>query len=115
MTKQIKEYLAHLEEYFSHPHTPAEDVAERAAMLCRISFYQHERLVHLLVMLGFAVFFLLSLALLLIKGSVGLAALTVLFLALLVPYIRHYWFLENSVQKMYEYYYRIERAGENDA
>ena len=52
MTKQIKEYLAHLEEYFSHPPTPTEDAAERAAMLCRISFYQHERLVHLFVLLG---------------------------------------------------------------
>lgn len=113
MTRQIKEYMAHLDEYFSHAHTPEENAAEREAMLRRIAFYQHERLVHLLVMLGFAVFFLLSLLMLVLKGGVGLAALTVLFLALLVPYIKHYWFLENSVQKMYEYFYKIERAGES--
>lgn len=111
MTRQIKEYLTHLEEYFSRAHTPAQNAAERETMLRRIAFYQHERIVHLLVMLGFAVFFLLALLMFLLKGGVGLAALAVLFLALLVPYIRHYWFLENSVQKMYEYFYRIERAG----
>lgn len=109
MTKQITEYLAHLEEYFSVEHTPEENAAERSRMLKRISFYQHERIVHLLVMLGFAVFFLISLALLLVKGGVGLIALTVLLLALLVPYIKHYWFLENSVQKMYTFYYIIEK------
>ena len=82
MTRQIKEYLAHLDEYFSHAHTPEENAAEREAMLRRIAFYQHERLVHLLVMLGFAVFFLLSLLMLVLKGGMGLAALTVLFLVL---------------------------------
>ena len=92
MTRQIKEYLTHLEEYFSSAHTPAQNAAERETMLRRIAFYQHERIVHLLVMLGFAVFFLLALLMFLLKGGVGLAALAVLFLALLVPYIRHYWF-----------------------
>ena len=49
MTRQIKEYLAHLEEYFSLAHTPAQNAAEREIMLRRIGFYQHERIVHLLV------------------------------------------------------------------
>lgn len=109
MTKQITEYLNFLEEYFSAEHSENENAAQRAAMLNRIAFYQHERIVHLFVTLGFALFFLISLALLLIKGGVGLAVLTLLFLILLVPYIKHYWFLENSVQKMYIYYYKIEK------
>ena len=41
--------------------------------------------------------------------SVLLSVLAVLFLVLLVPYIRHYYFLENSVQKMYLIYNEIER------
>lgn len=108
MTKQITEYLEYLREYFSSEHSHEENAAQRAKMQTRIAFYQHERIVHLLVTLGFAVFFLISLALLLVKGGIGLALLSVLFLALLVPYIKHYWFLENSVQKMYSYYYKLE-------
>ena len=34
-------------------------------------------------------------------------ALTVLLLILLIPYIRHYYILENGVQKLYTYYDRL--------
>ena len=109
MTKQIKDYLAHVEEYFAVEHSAEENAAERALMLQRIALYQHERLIHLLVTLAFGVFFLLSLLMYLTVGGAGLLVLTILFLALLVPYIKHYYFLENSVQRLYTYYYRIER------
>lgn len=109
MTKQIKAYLALLEQFFSVEHETEELLKMRAELLQRIAFYQHERLVHLLVMLFFAVFFLISLALMLTVGGWGPIALTILFLGLLVPYIKHYYFLENSVQKMYTYYYKIEK------
>ena len=109
MTKQIKDYLAHVEEYFSGEHSAEENAAERELLLQRIALYQHERLIHLLVTLAFGVFFLLSLLMYLTVGGVGLLTLTILFLALLVPYIKHYYFLENTVQLLYTYYYRIER------
>ena len=109
MTKQIKAYLALLEQFFSVEHETDELLKMRAELLQRIAFYQHERLVHLLVTLFFAVFFLISLALMLTVGGWGPITLTILFLGLLVPYIKHYYFLENSVQKMYTYYYKIEK------
>ena len=109
MTKQIKAYLALLEQFFSVEHETDELLKMRAELLQRIAFYQHERLVHLLVTLFFAVFFLMSLALMLTVGGWGPITLTILFLGLLVPYIKHYYFLENSVQKMYTYYYKIEK------
>ena len=109
MTKQIKAYLALLEQFFSVEHEAEELLKMRSELLQRIAFYQHERLVHLLVMLFFAVFFLISLSLMLTVGGWGPIALTILFLGLLVPYIKHYYFLENSVQKMYTYYYKIEK------
>lgn len=108
MTKQIKEYLIHIESFLAGDHTDEETAAERELLLKRIGFYQHERIVHLFVTLAFAIFFLLSLMMLLIKGGVGLMALTALFLVLLIPYIKHYYFLENSVQRLYVYYYSIE-------
>lgn len=109
MTKQIQDYLDYMAEYFSTEHTAEENAAERELLLKRISIYQHERLIHLLVTLAFGVFFLLALFMFLMVEGAGLLVLAVLFLILLIPYIKHYYFLENSVQKLYTYYYRIEK------
>ncbi len=109
MTKQIKEYLAYIAKFFESEHKAEEYAAERVLLLQRIELYQHERLIHLLVTLAFALLFMISLAVTLFKGMAGLFILTVLLLALLVPYIKHYYFLENSVQKLYTYYYKIEK------
>lgn len=105
MTKEIKAYLDTVKRFLAENHTADETEKFRADLLERIRFYQHERLVHLLVMLAFAFFFLISLSLMLLKGGAALAVLTLLFLALLIPYIKHYYFLENSVQRLYKYYY----------
>lgn len=109
MTKQIREYLEYIAAFMSAEHTDEELRAERELLLKRIALYQHERLIHLLVTLAFAVLFMISLTLFLTAGGVGIAVLTILFLVLLIPYIKHYYFLENSVQKLYLYYYELER------
>ena len=114
MTKQIKEYLEHLRLFLEGEHSREEYAEELSRLRVRIGFFSHERLIHLLVTLGFAVFFLLALFMALIKGVVGLILLAALFLVLLIPYIKHYYFLENSVQKMYLFYNKIEQlSGEN--
>lgn len=109
MTKQIKEYLEYICAFMDKEHSPEEYRAERELLLKRIALYQHERLIHLLVTLAFALLFMISLAIFLMIGGIGTAVLTVLLLALLIPYIKHYYFLENSVQKLYTFYYRIEK------
>lgn len=109
MTKQIKAYLALLEQFFSVEREKDELLKMRGELLQRIEFYQHERLIHLIVTMSFAVFFLIALALTLTVGGWGAITLTILFLGLLVPYIKHYYFLENSVQKMYTFYYKVEK------
>lgn len=78
--------------------------------LSQVSFFQHERLVHLIVtvlfaLLTFATFMLLFMQL----GNseefpYALLVLFLLLIVLLVPYIWHYYLLENSVQKMYAQY-----------
>lgn len=109
MTKQIREYLQFLEQYFSIERDRSELLKLRAELLKRIEFYSHERLVHLIVTMSFAVFFLLALLMYFMTKNTGLLALTALFLLLLIPYIKHYYFLENSVQKMYTYYFKVEK------
>ena len=75
--------------------------------MTQIGFFQHERLVHLIVTVTFAILTMLSLVAALMICNPALYALTLLFLVLLIPYIMHYYTLENEVQKMYVQYDRI--------
>ena len=75
--------------------------------LVQIGFFQHERLVHLLVTLAFALFAIMTIFVTMFSPSPGLLALTILFLVLLIPYIQHYYLLENETQKMYVQYDKI--------
>lgn len=109
MTKQITAYLLFLEEFFAAEHTVEELLKQRGELLQRIAFYQHERIVHLIVTMSFAIFFLLSLGLWFANNGIGLMLLTVLLLVMTIAYIKHYYFLENSVQKMYLYYFKMEK------
>lgn len=108
MTKQIKEYLAYITIFFESEHSHEEYENEKGTLLKRIELYQHERLIHLLVTLAFAVLFMISLFMCLVTKEIGVVILSALFLILLIPYIKHYYFLENSVQLLYKYYYRLE-------
>ncbi len=77
-------------------------------LLTRIKFYQHERLVHLIVTMTFAVMTVISFFMLITEGGTAAVLLSILFLCLTVPYVMHYYFLENSVQALYKLYYEAE-------
>lgn len=83
-------------------------------MLVQIKFFQHERLIHLIVtvLFAFLTIFTIACSCFLNNPSYGIpfCLLSVLCLVLLVPYIHHYYVLENGVQKLYEIYDEI-RAG----
>jgi hypothetical protein len=66
-----------------------------------IKFMQHERLIHLLVTLAFGIKFVVVMIFSLIYPRMILFVVDGLLLVLLVPYIFHYFKLENGVQKMY--------------
>lgn len=72
--------------------------------LIKIGFYQHERLVHFLVTMLFAILFLITFLYFLLYFSYGMMFLCLILFCLLVPYIFHYYSLENGVQHMYEQY-----------
>lgn len=77
--------------------------------LTQIGFFQHERLIHLIVTVTFALLEMLAILLSVISDSLFSLLLPVVILILLVPYIRHYYILENEVQKMYVQYDRMLR------
>ena len=81
--------------------------------ITQVAFFQHERLVHLIVTVTFSVLELLTVCAYVIVGALDstlsfpLLILALLIIVLLIPYIKHYYLLENEVQKMYVQYDRI--------
>lgn len=75
--------------------------------LVQIAFFQHERLIHLIVTVTFALLTVISFGIMLLSGFLPVIALTILLFVLLIPYIGHYYTLENEVQKMYKQYDEI--------
>lgn len=67
----------------------------------QIKWIQHERLIHLIVMLFVCLFTLLSFGFTVIKISTPSVILSVLLLVLSIAYIIHYYRIENGVQKWY--------------
>jgi len=73
-----------------------------------IGFFQHERLIHLLVLILFAVLTFASFAICVLTLFWPMGIPFVMFTILLVPYIFHYYKLENGVQMLYELYDRLK-------
>ena len=70
--------------------------------LIKIQFFQHERLIHLLVTLFYGLFTLLTFCFSLIHPL--LLIIPFLLSIFLICYIFHYFFLENTVQYLYVQY-----------
>ena len=73
----------------------------------KIEWLQHERLVHLIVLLLVAVLFLFSVGLFIALMRPLVLLLVAAALVLLTAYLRHYFFLENTVQSWYVLYDRM--------
>ncbi len=107
--KQIDEWLAQMENEGSAEQITQERIREKLTEhLVQVGFFQHERLIHLIVTVTFALLEMLAIVLSVIAGSLFTLLLPVVILILLIPYIRHYYILENEVQKMYVQYDRMQ-------
>ncbi len=107
MKKYVKQTMDAVRKYIDleMKNAPVEKTKEVLAEFeTKISYFQHERLIHLMVTLAFAAFLLFEIFSLFILPSSFLYAgimLVLIFFGLTVGYIMHYYFLENSVQQMY--------------
>ena len=104
MEKRLKEWLNRMEKLNIEELSEEEHGKMTQELLIQIGFFQHERFVHLIVTITFALLTMMSVMSFLFLMQPGLLVLTILLLVLLVPYVRHYYILENGVQKLYEYY-----------
>ena len=121
MEKRILSYRKRIDELLQKEDTNWEKILEEH--LTQVAFFQHERLIHLIVTVLFAVLEIMSILGTVIlsameSGNIAISILTILLLVLLIPYIRHYYILENEVQKMYVQYDKLlekieEKTNEN--
>ena len=122
--KQIDEWLAEMEQSIktqSQEGGNAEQITQKLIQdkleehLVQVGFFQHERLIHLIVTVTFALLEMLAIVLSVISDSLFTLLLPIVILILLIPYIRHYYILENEVQKMYVQYDRMRRLQQTAA
>lgn len=104
MKERIVNYLNYIDDLLDKNDINADYDKIIKEHLIQIGFFMHERLIHLIVTVIFAVCTLISAFSFLYFNTIGLLLLTLLLLVLLVPYIAHYYRLENGVQKMYRQY-----------
>lgn len=111
MYKRLCNYIAHMEKQTNPDKlkklSKEEVDALTKELLTQIQFFQHERLIHLIVTHMFALATVIVLVAMTYFKTVSMLILFVLLLVLLFPYIVHYYHLENGTQKLYTYYDRI--------
>lgn len=105
MEKRILNYRKYIDELLQKDNLDWDEVIREH--LIQVSFFQHERLIHLIVTVSFAILEVIVIGLCVTAFSPGLGLLAFALLVLLIPYIRHYYILENEVQKMYAQYDRM--------
>lgn len=117
MEKRILNYRRYMDEMLLREDADWEKL--KAEHLTQIAFFQHERFIHLVVTVTFAILTMaaicMAFALMAIgaEGGVGWLLVMMVFLVLLIPYVRHYYILENEVQKMYgQYDTLVSKMGE---
>ncbi len=96
MRMYMNEYIKTIEKKDNFSKDEVEE------LVLKIKFFQHERLIHLIVTFFFALFAIIFLAL----GMISYVFLIpfVLLIIFVILYIFHYFYLENSVQYMYKLY-----------
>ena len=99
MKKYLSEYIKYIDDIIKNGQVTKEILDTH---LIKITFFKHERLIHLLVTLVYALFTLAFLAL----GTIHYIFFIIflILISFLIFYIFHYFFLENSVQYLYKQY-----------
>lgn len=103
MREYLGDYVKEIDKKIKDKNITDKDIKNH---LIKIKFFQHERLIHLLVTLFYGVFVFLAV---IISFKTWLF-LIILYLALIVLifYVRHYFFLENHVQYLYKQYDKMK-------
>ncbi len=99
MKKYLYDYINQIDQLLKEKKIDVKLIDKH---LLKIQFFQHERLIHLLVTIAYALLALISLAVSTISPMFVFVAL--ILIAFLIPYVLHYFHLENGVQYLYKQY-----------
>ncbi|MBP5579379.1 MAG: hypothetical protein J6X56_07895 [Ruminococcus sp.] len=103
MTEYLTSYMKYIQEKLDNCNdSELDDIMSEH--LDKIAFMQHERIVHFLVTMLFSIILAVFIAVLVFTPNIPVLILVTMILVLLIFYIKHYYFLENTVQKMYRVY-----------
>lgn len=108
MWKELKNFIEYMDNTINNGFAEKEKEKLKEELQTKIGYFQHERIVHLIVMMLVALCTIIALMGFVAFKSIGIALLFVALMCLLVPYIVHYFHLENGVQKLYTYYDKIK-------
>lgn len=107
MTEYLTNYMKYIEDKLEKCSDGDELRDIMAEHKDKIAFMQHERIVHFLVTMLFTLILAVFVATLVFTVNLALLLMVTIILVLLIFYIKHYYFLENTVQKMYKVYDEI--------
>ena len=100
MKKYLYDYIEKIDNMLEDNKKITEEIIEKH--LTKIKFFQHERLIHLLVTLFYAIIFLIFMGLCYIHYI--FFSVAIILLIFLICYVLHYFKLENGVQYLYKQY-----------
>lgn len=107
MKKRILDYYNRIQKLLEEDSPDTDWNLVLKEHLVQVQFFQHERLIHLIVTMLFALALFMVMIMMYINFNVSVVLLGLAILVLLVPYIMHYYLLENTTQKMYDQYDKI--------
>ncbi len=105
MKQKLNDYIKELEEKIEKKKIK-KGLSEE--VLTKIQFFQHERVVHLIVTVFVGISSILFLLGFLYLENIQLLLLFIITFCLFIPYIFHYYTLENGTQKLYDIYFKIK-------
>jgi len=109
MEKYLLEHISLMEKILAGEKNTDKLIDWLAYNRVQINFLQHERLIHLLVTLFVALFLIIIMLASLFYPSIYFFMIGGTLLILLVFYLKHYYALENGVQKLYRLDREIEK------
>lgn len=114
MGRYISDYIKYVNKILSDDNKDTDYEKLMKDFLLKISFFQHERLVHLIVTVMVAILLFISIIYIFMTQMQIMAILSGILLILVFCYLGYYYFIENTVMEMYKTYDKIaERVERN--
>ena len=99
MKRYINDYIKEIQK--------SKNKNDIESLKTKISFFQHERLIHLIVTLFFVLFSLIFTFISYYTKSIVFVIITLILYIFNIFYIIHYYILENGVQKLYKIFDKL--------